>query len=88
MSEVVKKKESLSWFYNPWFYWSFTVLLLIAGILFTIMLITASRVTHWYSYVIGPMFLFGALMQILWHFILKKIEKKNPRKEVDIEGDE
>jgi hypothetical protein len=66
-----KEKYSMSWFYRPLFYWSFTALLLIAGVVFTIMLITSSKVTQWYGYV-GPAYLFAGLVQILWYFILKK----------------
>jgi len=66
----------MSWYYRPWFYWSFTAAMLIAGVILTVMLITSDRVTHWYGYVIGPAFLFGGLMQILWYFTLKKMNRK------------
>jgi len=70
------KFSDMNWFYNSWFYWSFTVLLLGGGIAFTIMLVTADRVTNWIGYIIGPAFLLQGLIQIPWYFIVKKNEEK------------
>jgi hypothetical protein len=76
-SEIKQEEESsVDWFYKPWFFWSFTVLQFIAGVVFTVMLITADRVTAWYGYIIGPAFLLGGTMTVVVHFLFNKIEAK------------
>jgi len=72
VNEQKEKFNGMNWFYRPWFYWSYTSLLLITGIVLTIMLIIASKVIYWYGYVIGPACLLIGLIQIPWYFMVKK----------------